>query len=322
MYYELGQDPSVPDELEYLLDEPAVRAAQVDWQAKSLHDVLAEMPQPIATEYGRAVVLEPIGGEWDGTTTVLALPFQQAWKPSMFMRAAYAHQAVAPESRMIVLPNNDISDSYYDFEKPELQKIAQGNLSPFFENQAQILEELGVEGEVTLSGYSMGALSVIGLAKVCAGTLEVTSVNADEAPTGGREPKALQKDFLASGGWAEQRAAIADAHLPALSAMQNSRRLALDYTRFGLASLRPSNKALAAGMARVDFDELLSVVREQLPAGAIKLGRVANSRLVQLQDTAANGIDLRTYTGVGTHKHATGDNVVAHALMMLDARRR
>lgn len=316
----LERGPIVPDELTDLLDDPVVQVAQEDWQARRLQDVLATMPQPTDTEHGRAVVLEP-RGYWNGTTTVLATPFQQAWKPSMFIRAAYAQQAVAPRSRMVVLPNNSATDTYYNFEQPELEQLASGNFSPLFEHQARVLEALGVEGAVTLSGYSMGALTAIGLAKVCSDKLAVATINADEAPTGGREPKQLQKDFLASGGWGEQRAAINDAHIPALSEALNSRRLALDYTRFGLASLRATNKALAEGMARVDFGQLLLEARAQAPSAVIKLGHVVDSRIVHLDRVPVGVADIQAYSGAGAHKHTTGDNAVAHALMMLDAQR-
>jgi len=320
------QGPIVPDELTDLLDDPTVQAAQEDWQDWTLRDVHKAMPEPTATEYGRAVVLEP-EGDWDGTTTVLATPFQQAWKPSMFIRAAYAQQAVAPESRMVILPNNSVTDTYYHFERPELGQLSSGNLTPLFEHQARVLEALGVEGKVMLSGYSMGALTAIGLAKVCSERLAVVSVNADEAPTGGREPKALNKDFMTSGGWGEQRAAIADARVPALSEALKTRRLAFDYARFGTASLlsmvglRPVNKALAEGMARVDFGALLLEARAQFPEAIIKLGRVVDSRMVQLERVPQAAADIREYSGAGAHKHTTGDNVVAHALMMLDAQR-
>jgi len=315
------QDPTVPDELVDLLANPSVQETHEFWQNRSLQDVCAAMPEPVVTEYGRAVVLDPVDAEWDGTTSVLALPFQQAWKPSMFIRAAYAHQAVAAESRMVVLPNNSATDTYYHFERAELRKLSAGNLNPLFEHQARVLEALGVEGKVTLSGYSMGALTVLGLAKVCSDEFTVVSVNADEAPTGGREPKELRKAFMASGGWSEQRAAVADARLPALSEVLHARRLVLDYVRFGLASLGAENKALAAGMARVDFGELLSGGRAQFPGAIMKLGHVADSRLVQLEHVPQALRDIRRYSGAGAHKHATGDNVVAHALMMLDAQR-
>ena len=313
--------PTVPDEVQHLTETADFHDLHEDWQKLSLQDMLGAMPEPRATEYGDVVVLDPANSDKrDEThTLVLGLPFQQAWKPSMYVRAEYARQVVAPESRMVVLPNNSNGQRYYDFSKAELGRMKDGNLGPFFERHVRALEDLDIRGKVTLSGYSLGGLTAVGIAAVCSNNFEVSTVNADELPTGSRTPKELQKAFMSSGGWGEQRAAIADAKLPVLSRALNAGRLALDYAKFGLATLSPVNKALSAGMARGDFGELLERARANAPEANFKLGHVVGSQLFLPAEGSLEDFDIREYSGAGAHMHATGDNVVAHALMIVDA---
>jgi pimeloyl-ACP methyl ester carboxylesterase len=316
--------PNVPNELSNYLNVQSLEETQAYWQTRSFDDVRAAMPEPQATKHGGAVVLEPTSSDRDDTyTMVLGLPFQQGWKPSMYIRAEYARQLIAPDSRMVVLPNNTNKEQYYNFSGEDRAKMESGNLGPFFERHLRVLEELGVRGETLLTGYSLGGLTVMGIAAKCPSSFDVRTVNADELPTGGREPKKLQKAFMKSGGWGEQRQAIADAKLPVLSTALNTGRLALDYARFGLSTFDADNKALHAGMARGDFGGLLRQARENLPEATIKLGRIADSQLfLPSAEVDLSGFDVREYTGSAAHMHATGDNVAAHALMILDAEAR
>jgi pimeloyl-ACP methyl ester carboxylesterase len=254
---------------------------------------------------------------------VLGLPFQQGWKPSMYIRAEYARQLIAPDSRMVVLPNNTNKEQFYAFSGEDRAKMADGNLDPFFERHLRVLEELDVRGEALLTGYSMGALTAVGIAAKCSNTFGVRVINADELPVGGRKPKELKKAFMKSGGWGEQRKAIADAKISALSSALNTGRLALDYAQFGLSTFDADNKALHAGMARGDFGGLLRRAQANSPEATIKLGHVVGSQLfLPSAEVDLNGFDIREYTGDATHMHATGDNVAAHALMILDAEAR
>lgn len=316
---ELSPQPTVPDELTKFLDDSLVLAAYEHWQATSMADVHRDMPEPTTTEYGRAVVLEPRDDDWNGSTMVVGAPYRQAWKPSMYIRMGLAHQVIMPYSRMVVLPNNTVGDAYLHLPEEQLDMVAGGNMRPFYEQQAQILEALGTKGEVVLTGYSLGALTALGLAAVTSDKYEVTLVNADEPPTGERDTKTLQKDFLASGGWGDQRAAIADANIPVLSRALSMHRLGMDYARFGATTVNTFSRALLEGIAHQDFGELLKSAREALPDITFKIGHVAGSRLVRIDQVPADLAVVHEYSGAGAHKHTTGDNPVAHALMILDA---
>jgi hypothetical protein len=303
--------PKVPDQVSYLFDD-RFREVHEKWASMSLDDLHTE-----AVEYAsisrngsttRSLILEP-KGERNDTTVVLALPHQQAAKDSMIIRARIAQELVAPNSRMVLLPNNSDKGTYYDFSENDIARLRMG-LMPLAEQQMRMLESLRVEKAV-LSGYSLGGLAVAALAAMPNTSIDVIGLNIDEAPSkNGRTAKELKKDFLSSGGWGAQRAAIKDAQLPILNEVQSIAGLAIDYAHFGLASLSKSNKAIAQGMDGNTLAVYLNSVRRQYPDAPIKLGKVVGSKLLEIDS------EVLEYTGVGTHMHATGDNPFAHALMM------
>lgn len=317
---------NVPDQLYPYIDEKFM-AVHEEWAEKSMPDLLASMPEPTETSHGRAVVVEPDGDYDEDSTLVLALPHQQAWKPSMAVRAAFTRESVTPNSRVVVLPNNTVGDSYYSFSAAEKATVESGDLTPYYENRARILEELGVSGSVILSGYSLGGLTVTGLASVRSDRWNVEVLNADEVPNAVRQPKELQRDFMQSGGWGEQRLAIADANLPVLRQALSVPRLAADYARFGLATLNSENAALAKGMARHNFEATLTDASAAQAGMSIKLGHVVGSRVFNPQafDMSKLSTDVRenlsevAYSGDAARLHPTGDNPVAHALMLQQA---
>jgi hypothetical protein len=319
--------PVVPDQLRPYMDDEFM-AVHERWRDTSLEDMRQNMPQPVATEYGRAVILDPSGDRDETRTVVLGLPHQQAWKPSMAIRAEFMRQVVAPASRMIVFPNNTVGDRYYNFSDNEAATIESGNLAPFFEQRVRILEELSVKGSIDLTGYSLGGMTAVGIAGVEADNWSVRVLNADEPPNAPRTPKELQRDFMKSGGWGEQRAAIADAQIPALEQELTAPRLAADYARFGLATLIAANKTLHEGMARENFDQLVVEAGKNHPAVIIKLGYVVGSRVFDVDVFNEDGVreslpesnlSLVAYSGEGARLHPTGDNIVAHTLMFKHA---
>lgn len=303
--------------------------AHKEWRTKTFDSVRHnDMGEAVTTEYGRAVILDPEGDRDESHTVVFALPHQQGWKESMAIRAGFARDAVYPNSRMVILPNNTVGDKYYSLAADERQQIANGNLAPYFEQRVRLLESLEVEGSVVLSGYSLGALTAVGIAAYGSDRWDVRLVNADEAPNGRRTPKQMQSDFMKSGGWGEQQAAIADAGIPALSEAMSTVRLAKDYARFFRATLDPENAALAKGMSNGRFNEYAARAFNAHPDMTLKVGHVVGSRVFQPE--AFDPLDARgwvpiadivqvAYTGEYARLHPTGDNVAAHALMIEQA---
>lgn len=315
----------VPDQLYPMVDDH-VLAVHERWQQYDLHDVRAMMPEPISVSRGernaRLVVLGPEDGEVDTTLTgVVRLPHQQAWKPSMFIRAEMDRQMSMPHSRMIVLPNNSVTDTYVDLSAEEMQSLHEHGLGVFYEHDVRVLEAYGLAGRVALRGDSFGGLAVWGLAAVGPRNFDIVSIHTDETPNADRTPKQLTADFLASGKWGWQLQAVADANIPSLTQALNRPRMAVDYARFGLAAATsPLNKGLMRGMASPHFAALVDKALHQYPYVAprlshAKVGYVQDSKMFDPRVVEGiQGLEVVTYTGDATYAHSTMDNPMVSAL--------
>lgn len=317
--------PIVPDELQPLLTEE-VLAAHDRFTDYTLDDI-RERTGLSAGRKGHAdrpyAVSFMSDGDPEAGIHVLALPHQQAWKPSMAIRALLYHEINNPDGVTVVLPNGSVTSKYYELTSEARAKVSGGDMRPYYELQTRLVESAvsryDTRGPVELSGYSLGGLTVTGIGAVGSDMLDIQRINSVEAPNLERKPKQLRKDFTKSGGPLAQRAAIADAKLPVLSQALRADRLLVDYVRFGVAqATNPDNKALARGMASPDYDNLIADVLRRNDSAVLHLGHVVGSKLFDPSAvTIVNErVIIESYSGEGAHKHATGDNPIAHALMM------
>lgn len=313
--------PIVPESLASLIDDRVRECAAT--MANVTADMMTELVD-VSTKRTFAGSSTMTYGELgarhadpEATALVIGLPHQQILKPAMLLRAEVTRRIIAPNSRAIILPNNGLHQESYTLRPEEVEQTRSNRLRPLHERHVRLLEAIGVR-KAALTGYSLGALSVLGIADVESPDIEIVGLNMDEMPSKpGRTPKQLTKDFMKSGGYGDQLAAIGDSDIDVLSRDIYSRvRLAIDYARFGLAAQNATNKAIAIGMAGSHMDTLQEVLaRGQFDA---KLGRVDGSLL--FHDTPPESAWLRdvTYSGSGTRLHPTGDNPFAHALMARD----
>jgi pimeloyl-ACP methyl ester carboxylesterase len=308
----------VPVEVEHLLTDTMQESLE-EWRERSLSAVLEHIPRPIQVDGNTKITRLPaITSEKSDLPIGLLLPHQQAFTPAHAVRAALFQELIAPEHDVIVMANNGLASDSYRFNKAQRAILKNGDFSPFAEQQARTLVTLGISN-IAITGYSLGARLAVELGST--DELEIVALNADEAPTAaGRSPKQLQKDFLASGGWGEQRAAIDDSGVLAVRQAYAPHKLAYDYAKFGIATLNPDNAAIKNAM-QGSMAESLAKARRANPQMPIKLGRVAGSQLTDLSDIDTTDVTVRTYTGEAARKHATGDNPIAHALMAYDGLR-
>lgn len=277
-----------------------------------------------AVQYRPASETELIGyaelGPQEAEQTIgLFLPHAQGWKPSMYMRAEFARQVVNPDAKMLVFPNGD---NYYQLNPWDKQSLSQGDFTSLSEKFTRVIETKAV-GQVALTGYSLGGLLAPNVAAVGSGAFEVTHVNSDEAPARKRTAKQLQKDFMDSGAWSDQKHAIQDAGIPALAETLNTPRLAIDYARFGVQALTSASlRRVHEAMAATDLVATTRHLRQSNPEISIKYGRIAGSLLSdpEQEDREHGNFRIVTYgkTPQANRKHTTGDNIVAHALMVRD----
>lgn len=272
----------------------------------------------------RAYILDPKESEIDPRRSiVLAQSYLQGWTTHHYIRARVAQQVVAPNSRVIVFPNNTRGQQNYDLTKLGKRQIADlkaGSMDPIGTMHLRTLEALNAKtplGAVALSGYSKGGKSVLSMASLGSDSLDITHVNADEAPSEVyRTDMQLLKDFLGSGG--SLRAAVKGSEIGALSSAMRANRMAWDVIRF--FSMLPSKDGRLTGSAMtgcVGLDILRSTGRNT-NSPFIKLGYVDGSKIFHPDSVNNNSprVDIVRYSGKDFYKHSSGDNVITHALMV------
>lgn len=275
----------------------------------------------VGDQQGRAVVIH---GDPEIGIDIVAFSHEQAWKPSTAIRTLFSHYVNNHGGVTIALPNNSVIDKYVDLSPTAEAQMLEGDMSPFYEVQGRLVESVmkqkGYSGTLKLKGYSLGGLTSLGIASVNPGVLDIASVHAIEAPAVDRTSKQLRKDFMKSGTWEDQRAAIADTNLPMLTQALHPGRMLMDYARFGLASKSDKvNRALSVAMALPNISNMFEHVIERNPGTDIYAADIVSSLVSRVSEVelikSIPNIRTETYSGSGTHGHATGDNAVALSLM-------
>lgn len=311
------------------------------WANVDSYDVLDQMERTakISPENGRSrlYILEPLNGHNgdkvnksdidESRTAFLASPHLNGWTAHQYIRARVLQQLMWPNSRLIFQPNNSYKQVNYDLSQlPEeaQDKLVHGDISPIGEMHMRSLETVSQHynlGVVAMSGYSLGARSVLAMAAAGSDKITVTHVNADEAPSKqGRDAKQLKKDFMKSGGMIKLHKAVKESQIPALSQVMSISGMAVDIAKFGIVSAGKDAKLMQDGMTK-SIDPLLIDARAQSNGATIKVGYVEDSQIFDPESLSLNatkGIALVRYGGEGFHGHPSGDNVITHALMVRD----
>lgn len=304
----------------------AVSNIRNHWRDKSLDDVYGEMPVPhnVGISGDRRVQLlelMPESDDYDTTNTVvLGLPFLNGLSAHQYIRAK-SMQLMNPDVPLVVMPNNSHKESAYSFNDEDRKKLATGDITPLGEIEMQALEQFDRKirrlGVMSLTGYSQGALTVLAMGAVGSGQLNVNVINADEAPSKtGRSAKELQKDFLA-GGMFDVPDEAKETEISALEQALSRPRFILDVARFGIQSLRSDSKLIHHAMSGSANNLVEAASNQDVP---IKLGFIESSPMF---DPASITTDAENVTIVGygegfSRGHATGDNVIKHALLAQD----
>lgn len=316
-------------ELKSLRSEHAMGVNRVyDYFAnKSLDDVMQDMPEPTYVDIDdsrqvQLLELMPDTSDFDPTRTIaLGLPFLNGLAPHQFMRAKALQLLVGPEVPVIVMPNNSHKNEAYNFTDDQRLRLAEGNIKPLGEIQVAAFERLQATrralGALQITGYSQGALTALAMGAVGSAELNVTAINADEAPSKmGRRAKELQKDFSAGGIWDVSDEAR-DTDIDALMAAQSRPKFIADVVRLFVQSKRRDSRLIQQAMTG-SADHLVTIAAT---SGAnIKLGYVQGSPMFNTSSimTEADNVRLVAYGQGFDRGHASGDNIIKHALMAAD----
>jgi hypothetical protein len=318
----------VPTELMPLLQHAGVREVHDRWQHVTVNDVREAQETArtnIAIRDGRVVQVGYFKNPDRNTDIIasIALPHQQELKPAMTARALMAQDMAAAvlglNMDVVVFPNNGSRNIAYTHTLEELVRLTGGNRAEHAQMRARTLEALRRRhsfGAVFMSSYSAEGRDGLEIAAGTAPNFELVGLNIDEMPSKpGRDADGVQRDFLRSGGYFAQLGAIRDSGVPVMSRIYNPASLAADYVRFGLAAQNDQNKALRASMAG-DAGDTLRAARRQYPDLAIKFGQVVGSNLFVPEGDYPGLARVQEYHS--PRLHTTGDNIVAHALMVVD----
>lgn len=310
---EIRADHDISEALEY-------------WQQVTLDQVRNDMVNPttITTQTGHVGlhILEPRGEVDDSLTVIRFSEHQQAYSPMQHIGAAVVRDVLFPNSRVIMFDNNRFTHTSQAFGEYHEKQLKAGNMRPFAEDCMLAAESLGVKSAI-VTGYSKGGIMAAEFVAAGSDRLTVTHLNIDEAPSKtGRTPKELQKDFLNSCSWGDQRAAMQESGIPALEQLRKAYRLGTDYALFGLASLMSHNRLMHQAM-RGSIGDTVDEIIVNSPDVAIKLGKVAGSLLFDessLTMRALNGgVDLVEYDGL--HRHPSVNNPMVATAMLSDCLR-
>lgn len=296
------------------------------WQGKKLSDLVMPEAQTIPIDDIRDVKLVeilPDDKEVDpDRTIVLALPYLNGYTPHHFIRAKTLQILTAPNHRLLLLPNSVDNKPAYQFTFDQERRLGERNFMPLGEVYSKALEvvdsttEYGL-GSLAISGFSQGGLTALAIAAVNSSShLHVELVNADETPSQSeRTAKQLSSDFMQSSGLRHLWKSIHESRIPALSQAMNIPRLSSDLVKFGFKSRSPEAKLLQEAMSG-SADYL--VERATNKNVFVKLGFVAASSVFDPSSITTRAENLEIIEYGGSHfkrKHATGDNVILHALM-------
>ncbi len=286
---------------------------------REMHDLTIYAPTENTSE---AFVISPDTEDPDETRTiVMALPHLHGLVRHMYIRAKVMQQIVAPNCRLVGLPNNSLRHQSYDLSSFYLDDRAErtrnGSMIPFGEQQMRTLEGINRStplGAVGLSGYSSGAGISLAMAAVGSSELEVVRVNADEAPSKpGRNWINVVLDNLQSASGQDYKDAVAAAGIPALTEAMASKQAGQNMAKFFLKHFSRDGFLMLQAMTN-SVDITASLISADIPT---KIGYVINSKLFDpaLPGSAYGSSKIVGYEGEGFRGHATADDVFMHALM-------
>lgn len=317
---------------EDLLDnfnEGVLQGVDEYWAERTYDDVLREMPKAthVPIDENRTVRMIEIAPHDDThdfrQDVVLCLPYLNGYNPRHYIRARTL-QLTNPNHSLWLIPNNTLGEKSYIFNKEEKARLAKGDMRPLGEIQMRAFEKLPQHiYNLAITGYSQGGLTALSMAAVDS-NVPVNRVNADEIPSKtNRTTAELAKDFRSSRDNRSLKAAVKDADIPVLAEAMAARHVNWDIAQFAIKSLTTEGNIMRKAMTG-SAEYLIEAILNRETDIIIKLGSVIGSKLFDVQSInpgllSSPQLSVVQYQGGNfRHKHVTGDNVKAHALMAND----
>lgn len=320
-----------------ILPDLAAEVRETHWANKNLADVRKEMREQFPAMYqfvstgenqgmNVGLLLPRRGVEVDmKKLVVIKLAHQQGFDDAHYIMARVLQDMICPEARVLVLPNDSLSQQNYFFNFEQKNRLAKGDYSPIPEIQNRAIE-IVLNGEqdvdVLVSGYSKGGNDALWVPKIGSTVFNLIGVNSNELLSAtGRTAKGVIKDFGRSGGWNDQRAAIAQAEIPALSEANNARRLMIAYGRFGINQFTRLSKLSLQSMTGSVDDLLREAIARMHADNTISIVSIDGSYMFDpksISETNQSKLGaVLNLNGDLYHKHASADDPFIQARMVI-----
>lgn len=291
------------------------------WADRNLHDVVEEMPVTERYKNADIAVVSPSRGvDSDETRTiVLPLEFGQSVTPAHAIRAKAMQQLVAPNSRVMIVPNNGFGVNHVNMtdglSAAAKEKMQDGDYMPYAELLMQTVEaadRVHNFGKLAIIGSSQGALT--GLAWGSKDILNVEKILAFETPSmSNRTAKGLGADFRKSGGgatglWSAIKASEISAQK---QAMQIPHKYTKDIAKFVAYSMMNADAKLLSQAMAGSAEYLAAPAAEKLGKGALRFVFIDGSTVfdsTSISDETHKLAPITRIEGTGTYAHATSNH--------------
>ncbi len=310
------------------IPQERIEQSRAYWDGRTLQDVMGEMPPVEHHVNADIVVVQPDSEDVDATSTlVLPLEFTQGYSAPHYMRAKVLQQLVAPNSRVVIMPNStfgtqhvDIRDGLSDSEKKQL---SEGNYMPYGKLLMRALEEADTKysfGSLSLVGSSQAGTSVLSIAAAGSDRIdEINSISAIEVPSKtDRGIASLALDFMKSGG--DLSASVRESEIPAQEEAMKGIKLLIDLGKFATRPFVRESRLIARAMTG-SVEPILQQAIHQLPDGSISLMHVEDSKVFDpesLSPEVERAITQIKLVGEFAHGHSTPNNLRFNAAMAFD----
>lgn len=155
------------------------------WQAKTVDDVLSEMPQSRVNLSGDMSLRYTVIGSKDADdahTGALWLGAGITYRPETYVLAEVFRQVAFPDSKLVVFTNNSSDQKAYTLSKEEQETLKTGKLDPLSERELLVFDALGIDALAFCAGGSFGGTRCAGFGRYALQYKGLKTFLIDDAP--------------------------------------------------------------------------------------------------------------------------------------------
>lgn len=302
------------------------RVIETSWKTRDLGYVATVLDSlevvPATPNSSSAYIFNPEGEIDESQTIVLTQAHTSGITEAQIVRAAMTQEYVAPHSRLVLLPTNIMGQKHSNLAALSTEdkfKMKHGNMGPYAELQLNALGNVPYDlGRLSLSGYSMGGRNVLSMTANNNDRFDIVGVNADDLPSQpGRTARGVMTGFVASANAGDLKQAIAHANIRSLHEANSPLRANIGLAKFLMKQLaRDSVLQIRAMSGSAAADISAAMIGRDVKVSSIDGSAMFDPQTIDEVVDGNGTLRVVSYSGEGFNRHATGDNVTVHALMV------